>query len=105
MLLTSATISKAKPNDTSYKLSDGRGLYLAVSPSGGKWWRFRYRFGGKQNTLSCGVFPQVNLDEARRRRDEFLALPANGENPSEHVKAERAATLPSPAATSAATAS
>ncbi len=47
---------------------DGGGLYLEVAPSGGKWWRLKYRFGGKEKRISLGVYPDVSLKQARRRR-------------------------------------
>ncbi len=52
------------------KHTDGEGMYLYLSPSGGKLWRLDYRFEGKRNTLSLGAYPAVSLKEARRRRDE-----------------------------------
>ena len=69
MPLTTTKIRGAKPRDKPYKLADGRGLYLLVTPSGGKWWRWDYRFGGRRKTLSMGVFPDVELEDARNRRD------------------------------------
>lgn len=111
MPLTDAAMRNAipgtKPNGRAttkpYKMSDASGLYLEVAPNGGKWWRFRFRFGGKQNTLSCGVFPDVSLDEARQRRDELRLLLADGVNPSAHIKAERAARIADEARAVAAT--
>ena len=66
---------------------------MLIQPNGKKWWRFRYRFGGKPNLLSLGVYPDVSLKEARRRRDEFRQLLANGVNPSDQRKATRAGTV------------
>jgi hypothetical protein len=71
-------------------MGDTKGLYLLVSPAGGKWWRFKYRFFGKQNTVSCGVYPDVSLEQARERRDVFRALLTEEIDPSQHAKAERA---------------
>lgn len=83
MTLTESLIRKAKPREKPYKLSDGKGLYLLVNPTGSLWWRFRYRFGGKQNSLSLGVYPDVSLNEARKGRDEACAKIKAGIDPSE----------------------
>lgn len=77
----------AAPKERPYKLSDGLGLYLEVMPSGAKYWKFQYRFGGKRPRLSFGVFPEVTLNEARVRRDSNRRLLRNGKNPiSEHKR-------------------
>ncbi len=70
---------------------DGGGLYLEVAPSGGKWWRFKYRFGGKEKRLSLGVYPDVSLKDARERRDDARKLLANSIDPGENRKAKKAA--------------
>ena len=82
MALTATTIKTCKPKDKAYKLTDGGGLYLLVSPSGGKWWRFDYRFQSKRKTLSMGVYPAVSLKDARDRRDEAKKQLANGIDPA-----------------------
>jgi len=69
MALTDTTVRHAKAQSKPYKLFDSRGLFLHVMPHGGKWWRFKYRFFGKEKLLSLGVFPDVSLKEARNRRD------------------------------------
>ena len=66
-------------------------MYLEVSPAGGKLWRFKYRYGGKEKRLSLGTYPEEALTEAREKRDAFHNLLANGIEPSANVKAERAA--------------
>jgi integrase len=91
MPLTDVKIRQAKPGPKAIKLSDERGLYLEVAPSGGKWWRLKYRFGGKEKRLSLGVYPDVGLKEARERRDEARKLLAEGIDPSLHRKAIRQA--------------
>ncbi|MCL2160856.1 MAG: integrase arm-type DNA-binding domain-containing protein [Betaproteobacteria bacterium] len=91
MPLTDVRIRTAKPAEKPYKLSDERGLFLFVSPSGGKWWRMKYRFGGKEKQLSLGVYPDVSLKDARDRRDEARKLLANGIDPGEVKKAQKAA--------------
>jgi hypothetical protein len=61
MPLTNTAIRNAKSGKKTCKLYDERGLYLEVSPNGGKWWRLKYRFGGKEKRLSLGVYPDVTL--------------------------------------------
>jgi len=70
---------------------DERGLFLMVTPAGGKWWRFRYSFGGKEKLLSLGVYPDVSLKDARTRRDEARKLIAQGADPGTQRKADKAA--------------
>ena len=70
MPLSDTFIRKAKPESKPIKLFDGRGLYLELTPKGGKWWRFKYRFKGKEKRLSLGVYPEVSLKVARDRREE-----------------------------------
>ena len=81
MTLTVTAIDNAKTLGKPYKLADEKGLFLLVTPHG-KWWRFRYRFGGKQNSLSMGVYPEVALIDARQRRDEARQLLAQGIDPA-----------------------
>ena len=92
MPLTDVSVRSAKPGEKTKKLSDGAGMYLEVAPSGSKWWRLKYRFGGKEKRLALGVYPEVSLKEARQRRDEARKLLANQIDPSEHRKASRAIT-------------
>ncbi|MDX1251108.1 MAG: integrase arm-type DNA-binding domain-containing protein [Gammaproteobacteria bacterium] len=107
MALTDTAIRNAKPGVKPAKLFDGRGLFLIVTPAGGKWWRFRYKFDGKEKLLSLGVYPDVPLasqtkkDEetgkaqkikgARELRDEARELLAQGIDPGENRKAQKAA--------------
>ena len=67
MPLTDTAIRNAKPGEKPVRLFDGGGLYLEVSPAGGKWWRLKYRFDGKEKRLSLGVYPDVSLKDARDR--------------------------------------
>src|SRR4051812_6885058 len=90
MPLTTKTIETAKPADKARKLFDGGGLYLEVSPHGGKWWRLKYRHLGKEKRLSLGVYPIISLKDARGRRDEAKKLIANGIDPSAHRQAVKA---------------
>ena len=61
MPLTNVVIRSARPTTKAIKLYDSGGLYLEVSPSGGKWWRLKYRFNGKENRISLGVYPETTL--------------------------------------------
>lgn len=91
MSLSDTAIKNAKPGNKTARLHDSGGLYLEISPAGGKWWRFKYRYCGKEKRLSLGVYPDVLLAEARARRSSYRALLAGGIDPSEHVKMEKAA--------------
>ena len=82
MPLTNTKIQSAKAKDKPYKLSDERGLYLEVAPSGGKWWRFKYRFRGKEKRISLGTYPDTSLARARERREEARKQVAEGLDPS-----------------------
>jgi len=88
-MLSSTAIKAAKPKTKAYKLADGRGLVLIVSPSGGKWWRFRFRFDGQEKSLSLGTYPDVSLKQARQKRDEMRSARASGIDPAARRRAER----------------
>jgi len=90
MPLSDAAVRNAKPIGRPIKLFDERGLFLLISPAGGKWWRFRYRFGGKHKMLSMGVYPDVSLRDARERREAARKLLANNIDPGEERKAVKA---------------
>ncbi len=93
MALTDTATRNAKTAESPYSLADSGGLSLRIQPNGGKWWRFRYRFGGKAKMLSLGIYPDVRLKDARVRRDAARKLLADGIDPGEHrkeAKAERA---------------
>src|SRR5690606_22287329 len=89
MALTDTAIKAAKHGAKPIKLFDERGLFLLLQPSGGKLWRLKYRVLGKEKKLSLGVYPDVTLKEARKRRDEARTLLANGTDPAS-VKLEQA---------------
>lgn len=91
MPLTDSAVRAAKPSDKTQRLFDGGGLYLEISPSGGKWWRMKYRFGGKEKRLSFGVYPDVGLKDAREKREAARKLLANDVDPGENKKIQKAA--------------
>ena len=93
MPLSDIALRTAKPTDKPYKLTDGGGLYVEVYPTGGKLWRLKYRFGGKEKRLSLGAYPVVSLKDARERRDNAKRLLAGGIDPSVERKAQKAATV------------
>ncbi len=81
MALTETKVRNAKAGAKPFKVTDGGGLYLLVTPAGGRWWRFDYRFAGKRKTLSMGVYPDVSLKQARERRDDARRRVADGVDP------------------------
>lgn len=90
MSLSDTAIRKIKPTGKSFKVADERGLHLLVTPSGGKLWRLKYRFEGKEKLISFGAYPDVPLVRAREKRDEARRILADGIDPSEHRKAHQA---------------
>jgi hypothetical protein len=82
MALSDTAIRNAKPGSKPVRLFDGGGLYLEVAPSGGKWWRLKYRHSGKEKRLSLGIYPDVSLKSARARRELARQQLAEGEDPS-----------------------
>src|SRR5687768_10561132 len=78
-------LSAEKPR----KIADGGGLFLYVTPAGGRLWRLSYRFGGKQKTLAFGSYPEVGLKEARNRREDAKLLLQDGVDPGERKKADK----------------
>lgn len=90
MPLTDVKIRTTKPTEKPVTLADERGLSLLVQPSGGKWWRFRYRIDGKAKMLSLGTYPDVSLLQARERRDAARKLVADGIDPSQNRRAVKA---------------
>ena len=89
MALTDTVIRNAKPGVKPWKLSDEKGLFLLIQPSGGKLWRFKYRIAGKEQKLSVGLYPDVSLKEARNRRDEARAMVAAGADPAAAKREEK----------------
>jgi integrase len=82
MALSDLTVRSAKPRAKEYKLSDGGGLYLLVTPAGGKLWRLKFRVDGREKKLAIGAYPAIGLGDARKRRDEARELIATGADPS-----------------------
>ncbi len=91
MALSDTAIKNAKPGAKPIKLTDEKGMFLLIAPAGGKWWRLKYRFGGKEKLLSLGTYPEVSLKAARDRRDDARKLLADGVDPSENRKAVKSA--------------
>ena len=91
--LSDTKVRNVKPQAKEVKLFDGGGLFLLVVPTGGKLWRFKYRFGGKEKQLTFGTYPEISLSDARQRREDARKLLANGVDPSEIKKAQKAATV------------
>lgn len=89
--LTDVKIRAAKPEAKAHGLADAGGLYLLVSPSGGKLWRWNYRYDGKQKTMSLGKYPDVSLADARSAHQTARAELAKGNDPMAQRKAEKAA--------------
>ncbi len=90
MSLTDTAVRNIKSRDKPFKLSDEKGLFLQVMPHGGKWWRFKYRFEGKEKLLSFGIYPDVPLAKAREKRDDARKLIAEGVDPAQQRKALKA---------------
>ena len=91
--LTDIEAKNAKPGSKPFKLADGGGLYLEVLPTGGKSWRLKYRFGGIEKRIIFGLWPDVPLKRARQLREEARGLLAEGIDPGEKRKLDRAKTL------------
>src|SRR5687768_5546174 len=88
-MLTDFAVRAAKPRERLYKMSDGGGMYLLVSPRGGRWWRLKYRIDGLEKSLSLGVYPRVSLALARERREKAKDLIEAGIDPSAQRQAEK----------------
>lgn len=80
-MLSETKVRKVRPLRHQYKLTDGRGLYLLVAPTGGRYWRYNYRFGGKSKTLALGIYPDVPLAKARARHQLARQQFADGIDP------------------------
>lgn len=91
MSLTEVEIRSAKAAEKPIKLFDSGGLYLLVNPNGSRWWRLKYRYGGKERGISLGVYPEISLKRARSKRDEARRLVAEGVDPSAERKVNKLA--------------
>ncbi|MDI1300614.1 MAG: integrase arm-type DNA-binding domain-containing protein [bacterium] len=91
MALTDTSVRTAKPKEKPYKLADERGMFLLVTPAGGKLWRLKYRMDGKERLLAIGSYPEIPLAQAREKREEARRLVANGIDPSQRKQAEKEA--------------
>ncbi len=86
MALSDSAIKNAKPKAKQYKLHDEKGLFAIIRPTGGKLWRFKYRYQGKEQQLSLGTYPEVSLKDARKRLNEARNLLAEGKDPGAEKK-------------------
>jgi hypothetical protein len=106
--LTDAKIQLRRQVKRPTKMADGRGLYLLVNPNGTRYWRFKYRFANRENSISFGVYPEVSINAARKACEDARALLRASKNPSHERKLQKNALLRqelgsmSPAATPAA---
>lgn len=91
MPLTDLAVKSAKPQEKPYKLTDGNGMFLLVTPTGAKSWRLKYRFDGKEKLLTLGIYPDVSLGKAREKREAARKQLADGIDPHEQKKAVKAA--------------
>ena len=89
MALTFAAIKTAHPQAKPYKLYDEKGLFLLVEPKGGRLWRLKYRFNGKEKKLAIGTYPEIGLKEARDKRDQARSLLAGGVDPGHKKKTDK----------------
>lgn len=91
MPLSELQIKNAKPAEKAYRMADGGGLYIEISPAGGKLWRLKFRFDGKEKRLAFGSYPTVSLKAARTMREDARQLLAQGIDPAAHKQAQKAA--------------
>ncbi len=89
MPLTNIDAKNAKPKDKTYRLSDERGMYLEITKTGGKYWRLKYRYGGKEKRLALGVYPEITLKKARDLRDKARLQLKDGIDPSAYKRATK----------------
>ena len=90
-MLTDTELKALRPREKAYKRADERGLYVIVMPDGARWWRFRYRYGGREKLISLGTYPDTSLKLARQKRDDARQDLARGVDPSARRQAERMA--------------
>jgi len=95
-MLSDAKIRSLKPKEKAYKVYDDRRLYMVVNPNGSRWWRFKYKYDGRERGISLGVYPDVTLQYAREQLQDARQLLARGIDPSAQrrtVKIARAHTF------------
>lgn len=90
MALTDVAIRNAKPGAMPMKMADGGGMFLLVTPAGGKLWRLKYRIDGREKLLAIGAYPEISLGDARKRREEARSLIAQGKDPSREKQRDKA---------------
>lgn len=88
-MITDTKARQAMPSEKPYRISDEKGLYLEVHPGGSKYWRYKYRFSGKEKRLALGVYPEVSLKKARIKTLEARGQLADGVDPSEVKRAAK----------------
>jgi integrase len=89
MALTDVAIRNAKAGDKPYKLTDGAGMFLLVTPAGGKLWRLKYRVDGREKLLAIGAYPETSLSDARKRREDARGMIAQGKDPSREKQRDK----------------
>src|SRR5215203_5743186 len=89
--LTDTKVRQAKPGPKPYKLSDGGGLFLLAHPNGSRYWRLKYRVGGKEKLFAIGVYPEITLAEARQKTLEARRVIREGGDPVKERRERRAA--------------
>jgi hypothetical protein len=88
-MLNDITVKNAIPREKIFRIFDEKGLYIEISPKGGKYWRFKYRYLGKEKRVAFGVYPEVSLKEAREKRDKARKQLADGLDPAQERKLEK----------------
>lgn len=88
-MLTNTEVLKAKPRLEAYRMTDGRGLYLTITPTGGKLWRYKYRHEGREKLMSFGAYPDVTLLDAREKHAQARRVLASGVDPMAQRKVDR----------------
>jgi len=91
MAITDTEIRRSKPGEKPYKIADSGGLHLMITPSGGKLWRWKYRFDGAEKLMALGKYPETSLVDARERHAQARKQLANGIDPMAERKAEKSA--------------
>jgi len=90
MSLTDSALRVLKPRDKAYKVTDAKGLYVLVTPSGGRLWKLKFRTKtGTENKLYLGSYPEISLKEARELRDSARAQLARGIDPAEKKRRDK----------------